>query len=118
MVQRYGIDYLLDCLEENEKNGIVYHRVGIMGDYDNFTDIEELINFIKTGKKDIVTYDFGTINDIDQLIDLRIDYIIADHGSISENDIENVKKYFPDILNRKLGIEIEKFIIYHLRKKC
>ena len=50
-VKRYGKEALLDCLEENEKNGIVYHRSGIIGDYDGFDDPEELIRFIRTGKR-------------------------------------------------------------------
>ena len=37
-------------LEENEKRGILYHRKGIIGDYDDFDDVERLIEFIKTGK--------------------------------------------------------------------
>lgn len=45
--KRYGINSLLDCLEINEKNGITYHRSGITGDYDDFDDAEELIEFIK-----------------------------------------------------------------------
>lgn len=48
--KKYGIDYLLDCLEINEKNGITYHRSGITGDYDDFDDAEELIEFIKKSK--------------------------------------------------------------------
>ena len=40
---------LLDCLERNEKNGIVYHRQGVIGDYDEFDDVEKLILFIKEG---------------------------------------------------------------------
>ena len=48
--RRYGLEELLDCLERNEQAGIVYHREGIMGDYDEFDDIEKLIQFIKTGK--------------------------------------------------------------------
>jgi hypothetical protein len=48
-IQRYGIGPLLDCLERNEKNGVVYHRNGIVGDYDDFTDVEALIAFIKDG---------------------------------------------------------------------
>lgn len=47
--RRYGLDDLLDHLESNEKAGIVYHREGIIGDYDSFDDIETLIAFIKTG---------------------------------------------------------------------
>ena len=41
----------MDCLERNEANGIVYHRNGITGDYDDFDDVETLIDFIKTGEK-------------------------------------------------------------------
>ena len=50
-IQRFGENELLDCLERNEKLGIVYHREGIVGDYDDFEDVEQLIEFIKTGKR-------------------------------------------------------------------
>ena len=49
--RRYGMETLLDCLERNEQHGIVYHREGIWGDYDDFDDVEELIQFIANGKK-------------------------------------------------------------------
>ena len=49
--RRYGVEELLDCLERNEQTGIVYHREGVMGDYDEFDDVEELITFIRTGKR-------------------------------------------------------------------
>lgn len=47
--RRYGTEALMDCLQNNEKNGIVYHRQGIIGDYDGFEDAETLIEFIRTG---------------------------------------------------------------------
>lgn len=50
-IKRYGIDRLLDCLEENENRGIRYHSIGIIGDYDDFDDVEKLIEFIQTGKR-------------------------------------------------------------------
>ena len=50
-IKRHGADVLMECLEQNEKNGIIYHREGIVGDYDEFNDVEKLINFIKTGKR-------------------------------------------------------------------
>ena len=50
-VQRFGEEELLDCLEKNEKNGVIYHREGIIGDYDAFDNVEELISFIKSGKR-------------------------------------------------------------------
>lgn len=50
-IKRYGENELLDCLERNERNGVIYHREGINGDYDDFDDVEKLITFIKTGKR-------------------------------------------------------------------
>ena len=50
--RRYGEAALLDCLESNERAGVVYHREGITGDYDEFDNVEELIAFIKTERKE------------------------------------------------------------------
>ena len=50
-IKRYDVDSLLDCLEKNEARGILYHREGIVGDYDDFEDVDALIAFIKTGKR-------------------------------------------------------------------
>lgn len=52
-VKRYSESYLLDCLEKNEKRGVLYHRNGIIGDYDKFDDVEELIDFILNGQERI-----------------------------------------------------------------
>ena len=49
--KRYGERELLDCLERNERRGVVYHREGIAGDYDDFDDVEALIAFIRTGTR-------------------------------------------------------------------
>ncbi len=50
-IKKYGKDALLDCLERNEKRGIVYHREGFHGDYDDFDDVEKLLKFIRTGNR-------------------------------------------------------------------
>lgn len=50
-IKRYGLETLLDCLERNEQKGVVYHREGIWGDYDDFENVEALIAFIKTGRR-------------------------------------------------------------------
>ena len=39
----------MQLLNQNEKNGVIYHREGLIGDYDNFDDLEKLIEFIKSG---------------------------------------------------------------------
>ncbi len=49
--REYGEEALLDCLERNEMNGVVYHREGITGDYDEFDNVEDLLEFIRTGKR-------------------------------------------------------------------
>ncbi len=51
--KRYGVTALLDCLEQNESNGVVYHREGITGDYDDLDDVEAVISFIRTGEKGV-----------------------------------------------------------------
>lgn len=50
-IRRYGVEKLLDCLEANERKGVVYHREGIWGDYDDFENVEALIEFILTGER-------------------------------------------------------------------
>ncbi|MBQ7487021.1 MAG: DUF3795 domain-containing protein [Clostridia bacterium] len=49
--KQYGEVALLDCLEWNEQMGVVYHRQGITGDYDEFDDVNSLIRFIRTGNR-------------------------------------------------------------------
>ena len=49
--KRYGLNALLDCLERNEKAGVLYHREGYTGDYDDFDDVEALLRFIRTGAR-------------------------------------------------------------------
>ena len=49
--KRYGLEFLIDCLDKNEERGVVYHRQEIVGDYDAFYDVEELIAFIQTGRR-------------------------------------------------------------------
>lgn len=48
--RRFGEAHLLDRLERNEAAGISYHRQGIVGDYDDFDDLEKLLEFIEAGQ--------------------------------------------------------------------
>ena len=43
----------MDCLEKNENNGVVDHREGRNGDYDDFDDVEEQIRFIKSANDNL-----------------------------------------------------------------
>ena len=46
-IQRYGIEEFMDSLEKNEKRGIVYHRDGVVGDYDTCKTAEEVVAMLK-----------------------------------------------------------------------
>ena len=48
--KRYGENEWIACLERNRQNGIVYHRNGIRGDYDDCKNREELMKLIREGK--------------------------------------------------------------------
>lgn len=55
---RYGVEELLYCLERNEKNGGIYHRNGARGDYDDFDNLEKLLEFIRAcHRKNWIFYD-------------------------------------------------------------
>lgn len=49
--RRFGEAHLLDCLERNEAAGVIYHRESIVGDYDDFDDVEKLVAFIEIGTR-------------------------------------------------------------------
>lgn len=48
--RQYGVERLMACLERNENQGVVYHRSGIFGDYDDFDSVEELLELINNGR--------------------------------------------------------------------
>jgi hypothetical protein len=50
-IGEYGEEMLMDCLERNERAGIVYHYEGeLTGDYDKPSTEEEIIAMILNGK--------------------------------------------------------------------
>ncbi len=51
--RKYGEEHLTERLSENEKNGTVYHRNGLEGDYDGFQTEKELFDFIESGRRTI-----------------------------------------------------------------
>lgn len=50
-IKYYSVEYLLDCLDKNEKKGIVYHYPGkLTGDYDLPDTKDDIIDMILNGK--------------------------------------------------------------------
>lgn len=57
-----------------------------------------------------IEYGLATQNDIEQLVRLRIAYMIDDFGSVSDEEKEGMKKQLPDYFSRKLGTELIAFV--------
>ncbi|MBO4864379.1 MAG: GNAT family N-acetyltransferase [Eubacterium sp.] len=55
-------------------------------------------------------FGIATGKDIDELIRLRIAYMIDDFGSVSEEERIGMEKQLPDYFNRKLGSELIAFV--------
>ena len=47
-IQKNGDKKMMDCLERNEKNGVVYHYQGqLVGDYDKCSTIDEVMKMLE-----------------------------------------------------------------------
>ena len=57
-----------------------------------------------------IVFDEATKEDIDELIRLRIEYMIDDFGSVSDHERECMEKQLPDYFSRKLGTELIAFV--------
>lgn len=57
-----------------------------------------------------ITFGQASKNDIDELIRLRIAYMIDDFGSVSEEEEAGMRTQLPDYFARKLGTELIAFI--------
>lgn len=57
-----------------------------------------------------IIFDEAGEADIDELVRLRIEYMIDDFGSVSDYERECMEKQLPDYFNRKLGDELIAFV--------
>lgn len=57
-----------------------------------------------------VVFDVADKKDIDELVRLRIAYILEDFGPISEDEKKNMEERLPEYFERRLGKEIVAFV--------
>lgn len=57
-----------------------------------------------------IVFDTANKDDIEELIRLRIAYMVDDFGSVSKEEKEAMEKQLPDYFNRKLGDELIAFV--------
>ncbi len=47
-IKEDGVEQFLKYIDKNEKNGFIYHRIGIYGDYDLESE-EAILKLLRTG---------------------------------------------------------------------
>ncbi len=57
-----------------------------------------------------IIYDEATKEDIDELIRMRIAYMMDDFGSVTEQERKGMETQLPDYFSRKLGTELIAFV--------
>ena len=57
-----------------------------------------------------IIYDEAAKDDIDELVRLRIAYMLDDFGKVSDYERECMEKQLPDYFERKLGDELVAFV--------
>ncbi len=57
-----------------------------------------------------IVFDTANVNDIEELVRLRIAYMIDDFGSITDYEKECMEKQLPDYFKRRLGKELIAFV--------
>ena len=93
-----------------------YHKNG-------FNDLDMHISLYKSVRRneeakvsdaesesDGITLDTANLNDIPELIRLRIQYMIDDFGSVSDEEREGMEKQLPDYFERELGKKLVAFV--------
>ena len=62
------------------------------------------------GGQDVIIYDIANLNDIPELVRLRIAYMIDDFGSITDEEREGMEKQLPGYFERELGKKLIAFV--------
>ena len=97
-----------------------YHKNGFK-DLDPHISLYKSVRAIETNVKESqnkssglggedVVYDIADLNDIPELVRLRILYMIDDFGSITDEEREGMEKQLPDYFERELGKKLIAFV--------
>ena len=78
--------------------------------YKSVREKEESQDLGVDGKREDVIYDIANLNDIQELVRLRILYMIDDYGSLSDEEREGMEKQLPGYFERELGKKLIAFV--------
>ncbi|MBR6217245.1 MAG: GNAT family N-acetyltransferase, partial [Eubacterium sp.] len=74
------------------------------------TDVEDTSDNGSDFEPDDIEYDIADLNDISELVRLRILYMIDDFGSITDEEREGMEKQLPGYFERELGKKLIAFV--------
>ena len=114
-VRKKGLAGIFLQTDNDKPSYHFYHKNG-------FKDLDLHVSLYKSvrlngqsSKKDTeecgdVVFDIADLNDIQELVRLRILYMIEDFGSISDEEKDGMEKQLPDYFERELGKKLVAFV--------
>ena len=119
-IQEKGVSGIFLQTENNKPAYRFYHKNG-------FKDLDTHVSLYKRlktadqtektqsdnsldGARENIVYDIANLNDIKELVRLRILYMIDDFGSITDEEKEGMEKQLPDYFERELGKKLIAFV--------
>ena len=119
-IQEKGVSGIFLQTENNKPAYRFYHKNGFK-DLDNHVSLYKRLKTAdqteKTqsdnsldGTRENIVYDIANLNDIKELVRLRILYMIDDFGTITDEEREGMEKQLPDYFERELGKKLIAFV--------
>ena len=105
----FGEDFVQASRDFYHKNGFQDLDMHISL-YKSVREKEESLDLDVDGKREDVIYDIANLNDIHELVRLRILYMIDDYGSLSDEEREGMEKQLPGYFERELGKKLIAFV--------
>ena len=120
-VREKGLDGIFLQTDNDKPSYHFYHKNGFMdldahiSLYKSVRSIEKTVGEVDSDNRsgsehDDVEYDIANLNDIQELVRLRILYMIDDFGSITDEEKEGMEKQLPGYFERELGKKLIAFV--------
>lgn len=115
-IRKKGLDGIFLQTDSDKPSYHFYHKNGVqdldmhISLYKSVRNKTETREHGDTGSREGVIYDVAGLNDIQELVRLRILYMIDDFGSITDEEREGMEKQLPGYFERELGKKLIAFV--------
>lgn len=114
--QKGYTEFTIGVEEDNEKAKHIYFKLGFTeaidkGLGDEFDPSDYTLYLRKTEREQSMFYNKAATEDIEQLTELRIAYLIEDNGKLEGDDLEIIKRNLPAYFLRNLNKNIFGYVV-------